>query len=136
MPLYRQFVARLVPFVVQVCHIKQCLNPYPLLLGQLVCSSQAESPTPSLGTPRVSLLQSGPAAVSSSQSLQTPHDDVEVWKIWAGCFKWWGLQSRSVRNVLEMVAKLQIQITKGNRLGCYPFFCDIADLESEEQVQV
>ncbi|GFY85970.1 hypothetical protein Acr_04g0007080 [Actinidia rufa] len=54
MPLYRQFVARLVQFVVQVCHIKQCLNPYPLLLGQLVCSSQAESPAPSLGTPRVS----------------------------------------------------------------------------------
>ncbi|GFY85950.1 hypothetical protein Acr_04g0006880 [Actinidia rufa] len=54
MPLYRQFVARLVQFVVQVCHIKQCLNPYPPLLGQLVCSSRTKSPTTSLVTPRVS----------------------------------------------------------------------------------
>ncbi|KAA8532755.1 hypothetical protein F0562_032788 [Nyssa sinensis] len=40
-------------------------------------SSHTETPTPSLVTPG-QLLQSGPAAISSSQSSQTAHKDVEV----------------------------------------------------------
>ncbi|GFY85953.1 hypothetical protein Acr_04g0006910 [Actinidia rufa] len=81
------------------------------------------------------LLESGPAAVSSSQSLQTPHDDVEVWKNLGRMFQVVGITVTIRSKLAGMVAKLQIQITKGNRLGCYPFFCDIADLESEEQAE-
>ncbi|XP_057509407.1 protein decapping 5-like isoform X1 [Actinidia eriantha] len=51
-------------------------QPIPSIVGTS-SSSQTETPTPSLVTPG-QLLQSGPAALSSSQSSQTAHKDVEV----------------------------------------------------------
>ncbi|PSR84916.1 Protein decapping like [Actinidia chinensis var. chinensis] len=51
-------------------------QPIPSSVG-LSSSSQTETSTPSLVTPD-QLLQSGPAALSSSQSSQTAHKDVEV----------------------------------------------------------
>ncbi|XP_057486243.1 protein decapping 5-like isoform X2 [Actinidia eriantha] len=51
-------------------------QPIPSSVGSS-SSSQTETSTPSLVTPG-QLLQSGPAALSSSQSSQTAHKDVEV----------------------------------------------------------